>query len=147
MVYLCTDLIAALGAVVQTTRVGTAWSKISGLQAGLDFTGRLVLRDDHAARRGAALHQRETRVACLVRKQLAAASDSDREDLQPELVNEVVLQQSLDQRAAAVNLDFGTRFLLELADRLHNVSLQADSLFPVRCQGSVRCHVFGGVVG
>src|SRR5437667_3964870 len=39
MVYLCTDLIAALGAVVQTTRVGTAWSKISGLQAGVSVPG------------------------------------------------------------------------------------------------------------
>src|SRR5205809_7613374 len=40
MVYLCTDLIAALGAVVQTTRVGTAWSKISGLQPELVYLAR-----------------------------------------------------------------------------------------------------------
>src|SRR5436189_5043049 len=39
MVYLCTDLIAALGAVVQTTRVVTAWSKISGLQSGVSVPG------------------------------------------------------------------------------------------------------------
>ncbi|SRR5216117_1559343 len=40
MVYLCTDLIAAPGAVVQTTRVGTAWSKISGLQPELAYLAR-----------------------------------------------------------------------------------------------------------
>ncbi len=40
MVYLCTNLIAALGAVVQTTRVGTAWSKISGLQPELVYLAR-----------------------------------------------------------------------------------------------------------
>jgi len=40
MVYLCTDLIAPPGAVVQTTRVGTAWSKISGLQPELAYLAR-----------------------------------------------------------------------------------------------------------
>ncbi len=40
MVYLCTDLIAAPGAVVQITRVGTAWSKISGLQPELAYLAR-----------------------------------------------------------------------------------------------------------
>src|SRR5881396_4168094 len=40
MVYLCTDLIAAPGAVVQTTRVGTAWSKISGPQPELAYLAR-----------------------------------------------------------------------------------------------------------
>src|SRR5262245_36623066 len=80
----------------------------------LDVAGAAVLRDDHAARRDAALDELESCVGRPLGEQPAAASDGDREDLQPQLVDQVVLEQRLDQRATAVDLQLRSRSGLEL---------------------------------
>ena len=47
-------------------------------------------------------------MACSGSEQPAPAADRDREDLKPQFVDEVVLEQRLNQRAAAVDLELRT---------------------------------------
>jgi hypothetical protein len=62
-----------------------------------------------------------------VAEQALSGAEHEREDLEPELVDEPVLEQGLDQVRAAVDLKLGAVLLLELANGVGDVARSASS--------------------
>lgn len=79
-------------------------------------------------------------------EQLLAGAEQDREDLQPELVDEVVLEHGLDEVAAAVDLQLRAIFPLELPDLRRYVAANKDGRLPVGINRPVRNDVLRRLV-
>ncbi len=79
-------------------------------------------------------------------KQALALPHRDREDLQPEFVDQVVLDEGLQEVGAAVDLQVGAVAGFELADLRRDVASQEDGRRPFVRRERVRDDVLGGPV-
>src|SRR5262245_2435203 len=73
-----------------------------------------------------------------VRERALAAAQDRREDHQPELVDEVVLEQRSHERAAAVDEDRARGLVLELLEPAHDVAGDDSRVVPLRVLERVR---------
>src|SRR5712691_2728246 len=97
----------------------------------LDVTGAAVGGHDDAVWREVALEHAETRRLRAFAKEPLSGSQGDRVNLEPELVDQIVLEQRLNQVAASVHLELGALFLLELPDLADNIAINWDGVLPI----------------
>ena len=71
-----------------------------------------------------------------------AAAEEHREDHQPVLVDEAVLDQRVRERGAAGDEDRAAVALLQLRDRCRDVALEQRRVVPVELRQGCRCDVF-----
>src|SRR6266480_4954678 len=106
---------------------------------GADSAGPLVDLDLNAVRAdGPHLGQVELEAVDPVREETFAATEDRREDHQPELVDEVVLEQRADERAASVDEDRAVGLLLELLQPADDVAGDNRRVLPLRILERVR---------
>src|SRR5438132_7417787 len=108
----------------------------------LDVTGAAVGGHDDAVWRDVALEHAETRRLGALAKETLSRSQGDRVNLEPELVDQIVPEQRLNQVAASVHLELGAIFLLELLDLADDIAVDGDSLLPIGADGPVCDDVF-----
>jgi hypothetical protein len=83
----------------------------------LGAPGGPIHRDRHPGGCGPRVVQGQAGRAALVREEAPAGTDDHREHQQVEAVDEVVVEQESDERAAAVHLELAPFAILELPDR------------------------------
>src|SRR5712692_8603439 len=108
----------------------------------LDVTGAAVGGHDDAVWRDVALEHAETGWLGALAKETLSGSQGDRVNLEPELIDQIVLEQRLNQVAASVYLKLGAVFLLELLDLADNIAVNWDGLLPIGADRPVRDYVF-----
>src|SRR6202035_3874401 len=112
----------------------------------LYLSGTAVRCDHDPAGRDPALKHREARRHGTVCKQALAGAERNRECLQPELVDQIVLEQRLNQVAASVNLELWAIFGLELLDLSDHITADWHRRFPFKTHGPPGDNVFGRAV-
>src|SRR3954453_20084066 len=85
-------------------------------RAGFDVAAARVPGEDHAARGDGSVDRGEGRGNRAALEELLAAAEGDRVDHERELVDQVVLEQGLDEVAAAPDGEVGVAGFLEGAD-------------------------------
>src|SRR6184192_1941843 len=133
-------MIDAMNRSTATRLSGGGFSK----GANFDFARARVRCDDHPARRDLAVKEFEAEGHCAISEQALPRPKRDWERLEPELVNEIALQQRLNQVAASVNLELRTTFGLELLDLGDDITVDEHRRFPIDIDRSVRDNVFRG---
>src|SRR3982074_420024 len=108
----------------------------------LDVTGAAVGGHDDAVWRDVALQHAETRWLRALAKQTLSGSQGDRENLEPEFVDQIILEQRLNQVAASVHLELGAVSLLELLDLADDIAVDGDGLLPIGADRAVRDDIF-----
>jgi hypothetical protein len=89
--------------------------------------------------------QPEPAGTCAFAKQPLAGAEHQRKLPDPERIDEIVLQQGLQQIAAAVNLNLPARLCLELRDRFGDIALEQARAAPVDpLEGSAKPRTSGG---
>src|SRR5437588_2955218 len=111
-------------------------------RSDLDVTGAAVGGHDDAVWCDVALEHAETRRLRAFAKETLSGSQRDRINLEPELVDQIVLEQRLNQVAASVHLELRAIFLLELPDLADDIAVDRDGLLPIGADGPVRDDVF-----
>ena len=92
---------------------------------------RPVDEDGHAVADDLRVDEPQRLLVARLAEEALAASEHDGEDHQPELVDEVVLDQRLHEPGAAVDDDVAVLLLLQLRDFLHDVALQHRRVVPL----------------
>src|SRR5215467_2537051 len=77
---------------------------------------------------------------------MLSCAQYDRKCLEPELVDQVVHEQCLNQVAAPVHLQLRTVFGLELLDLFHDVAVEQDRRLPVQADWTVGDDIFRSTV-
>src|SRR5438132_10839295 len=104
----------------------------------LDVTGAAVGGHDDAVWRDVALEHAKTRWLRALAKETLSGSQGDRVNLEPELVDQIVLEQRLNQVAASVHLELGAVCLLELLDLADDIAVDGYGLLPSGADRAVR---------
>src|SRR5438552_210497 len=108
----------------------------------LDVTGPAVGGHNDAVWRDVALEHAETRRLRSLAEEPLSGSQGDGINLEPELVDQIVLEQRLNQVAASVHLELRAIFLLELLDLADDIAVDGDGLLPVGADRAVRDDIF-----
>src|SRR6476646_10230534 len=116
----------------------SSWnSRLDSLQTGL-FRLFVDLDLDAVRTDRSHLAERELEPVDPVREETLAAAEDRREHHQPELVDEVVLEQRADERAASVDEDGALGFLLELLQPADDVAGDDRRVLPLGILERVR---------
>src|ERR687892_2865919 len=109
-----------------------------------DVARPLVRRHHDAGRGRGRIGELQPRGWGAVAEDPLSGSEHDREDHEPELVYEIVLEQRLDQVGAAMHLDLRPFLLLDLRHRLGGVALEQGRVVPLDPVERPRGHVLPG---
>src|SRR5262245_53531236 len=105
--------------------------------------GATVGEDEHAVSDGSRVDQLESLGVARFAEQTLAAPEHDREHHQPELVDEISLQERLHERGAAVHDDVSVVLFLQPPDTLVEVAFEHSGVAPVGVLERRRDHVLG----
>src|SRR6266542_6776341 len=110
---------------VRSTSISGSWRRTCRRRTGSLFrTGRrLEDEDDHAVADGLRVGETQRLLVARLAEEALSASEHDRVHHQPQLVDEVALEQRLHQPRAPVDDDVPFLRLLQLADLLRDVAL------------------------
>src|SRR4029450_2684870 len=97
----------------------------------LGLPDALVGEEDDVALDGLGVDEPHRFLVAGLAEEALAVPEHDREDLQPQLVDQVVLQQRAQELEAAGDDDLPFYLLLQLRDRVHGVALEYRRVVPV----------------
>src|SRR5215203_3017280 len=120
--------------------------RLGGERAALDVGAGSVGSHRHSGGGDLGACELETRGYRAAVEQALSLSEHQRERPEPELVDEAVLEQRLDQVPAAVHLQLGAILLLARADPVGHLALYQLLVLPVELGELRRGHVLGRIV-
>src|SRR5882724_850708 len=105
------------------SKTRATWRECLCKTSGLDCAGTFVIHENDASRTDNGFRHLERRRDCALGKQPFPLAQSYRIDHQPEIIDQVMLDQRLEQIAASPNVQIWARPLLEFRDFFRNISI------------------------
>src|ERR1700682_698952 len=102
--------------------LATSGMSASGHRAGCNRAGTLVIHENDASWGDLALRHLERRWNGAIDKQPFSTAQRQRVDLEPELIDHIMLHERLNEISTSVHVQIRPFLLLELADFFRNVS-------------------------
>src|SRR4029453_15903032 len=137
-------ILGPCGGVVLLPSPGGGTPGLFGRRLGLPDD--LVREEDDVALDGLGVDEAHRFLVAGLAEETLAGPEHDREDLQPQLVDQVVLHQRAYELEAAGHDDFPVELVLQRRDRVHRVALEYRRVVPVGILEGRGHDIFGQAV-
>src|ERR1700692_2490469 len=102
----------------------------SGQRAGCHRAGALVIHENDATWGDFALRHLERRWDCAIGKQPFSTAQRQRKYLEPERIDQIMLDERLNEISTSVNVQIRPLLVLDVADFFRNVSAEKHGGLP-----------------